>query len=87
MDREAWWDIVYEVARVGHDLATKLLLLPRSLVFVLTEKKSTPSQEESRTTHLPIRLSQIKAFSSFSIKHHLIQLELQRGKGGRLSWL
>ena len=39
MDRGAWWDIVYEVARVGHDLATKLLLLPRSLAFVLTEKK------------------------------------------------
>ena len=24
MDREAWWATVYGVARVGHDLATKL---------------------------------------------------------------
>ena len=85
MDRGAWWDTVYEVARAGHDLETKLLLLPRSLAFVLDRKKSTPLQEQSRMTHLPIRLSQIKASSSFSIKHHPIQLELQRGRGGHLS--
>ena len=40
MDRGAWWDTVYEVARAGHDLETKLLLLPRSLAFVLDRKKA-----------------------------------------------
>ena len=84
MDRGAWWDTVYEVARAGHDLETKLLLLPRSLAFVLDRKKGRPLQKQSRTIHLPIRLSQIKAFSSFSIKHHPKQLELQRRKGGHL---
>ena len=32
MNRAAWWAIVHGVARVGHDLATKL---PQSLVCVL----------------------------------------------------
>ena len=29
MDRGAWWATVHGVSRVGHDLATKLLLLLR----------------------------------------------------------
>ena len=49
MDRGAWWATVYEVARAGHDLETKLLLLPRSLAFVLDRKKGRPLQKQSRT--------------------------------------
>ena len=34
MDRGAWWATVYGVARVGHDSATKLLLLCTCMCFI-----------------------------------------------------
>ena len=36
MDRGAWQATVYRVARVGHDLATKLLLLGSSAHEILS---------------------------------------------------